>query len=387
MAEKQSQPQIEIAIDVPQISCHSIILPHLEASIIEKPPSSVLSKFHAGYFRISLSLCSQALLWKTLGDPADDPHAFRQVFSMLPPTAFSLLWSLALFTLLSQSLLYILRCLFRFELVKKEFFHPVGVNYLFAPWISWLLLLQSSPFLAPSSILYQTLCCAFVVPVLVLDVKLYGQWFTKGPWLLWTMANPTSQISVIGNLVGAMTAARMGWTESAVFMFSLGIIHYLVLFVTLYQRLSGSNSLPEMLTPTFFLFIAAPSMASLAWDSISGRLDVASKMLFFLSLFLFFSLVCRPTLFERSMRKFSIAWWAYSFPLTVLALASTEYAKEVTGSIAHTLMLLLTVVSVFVTFALMVITALSSSNIMFSRKLTNPVQSPAIITSTTTTTT
>lgn len=291
MAEKQSQPQIEIAIDVNQISCRSTTLPHLEASIIEKPPSSVLSKFHAGYFRISLSLCSQALMWKTLGDPVDDPHAFRQVFSMLPPTAFALLWSLALFTLLSQSVLYILRCLFRFQLVKKEFFHPVGVNYLFAPWISWLLLLQSSPFISPSSILCQTLCCAFVVPVLVLDVKLYGQWFTKGPWLLWTMANPTSQISVIGNLVGAMAAARMDWTESAVFMFSLGIIHYLVLFVTLYQRLSGSNSLPEMLTPTFFMFIAAPSMASLAWCSISGRLDVASKMLFFLSLFLFFSLV------------------------------------------------------------------------------------------------
>jgi tellurite resistance protein TehA-like permease len=74
-------------------------------------------------------------------------------------------------------------------------------------------------------------------------------------------------------------------------MFSLGITHYLVLFVTLYQRFQGSDSLPAMLRPVFFLFIAAPSMASLAWYSISSSFDTSCKMFFFLSLFLFASLV------------------------------------------------------------------------------------------------
>jgi hypothetical protein len=81
-----------------------------------------------------------------------------------------------------------------------------------------------------------------VVPVVVLDVKIYGQWFTKGKRFLSAVANPTSQLSVIGNLVGARAAAEIGWRESAVCMFSLGMAHYLVLFVTLYQRLSGGNS-------------------------------------------------------------------------------------------------------------------------------------------------
>ncbi|CAK9186485.1 unnamed protein product, partial [Ilex paraguariensis] len=56
-------------------------------------------------------------------------------------------------------------------------------------------------------------------------------------------------------------------------------------------RLSGGDRLPEMLRPVFFLFFAAPSIASLAWNSIAGTFDTASKMLFFLSLFLFASLV------------------------------------------------------------------------------------------------
>lgn len=115
------------------------------------------------------------------------------------------------------------------------------------------------------------------------------------------VANPTSQMSVIGNLVAARVAAEMGWRECALCMFSLGMAHYLVLFVTLYQRLAGSacNNLPAMLRPVFFLFIAAPSMASLAWVSISGKFDNAAKMLFFLSMFLFMSLVSSEIEFEQ----------------------------------------------------------------------------------------
>jgi tellurite resistance protein TehA-like permease len=98
-------------------------------------------------------------------------------------------------------------------------------------------------------------------------------------------------MTVIANLVTARAAAKMGWHEGAVAMFAVGAAHYLVLFVTLYQRFLGSDSLPAMLRPVFFLFFAAPSMASLAWCSISMSFDTGCKMLFFLSLFLFASLV------------------------------------------------------------------------------------------------
>ncbi|KAL4332680.1 hypothetical protein GQ457_07G026790 [Hibiscus cannabinus] len=155
-----------------------------------------------------------------------------------------------------------------FRMVKEEFLHHVGVNYLFAPSVSWLLLLQSAPFFCfnnPYS--YAVLWWVFVVPVVVLDVKIYGQWFTKGKKFLSAVANPTSHLSVIGNLVAAQAAANMGWKESAICFFSLGIVHYLVLFVTLYQRLSGTDQLPTRLRPAFFLYFAAPSMASLAWQS------------------------------------------------------------------------------------------------------------------------
>jgi len=271
---------------------------------------SVLTKFHAGYFRISLSLGSQALLWKTVIASTHDTTTLPRVLSTLPSAAVCALWSLSLFILLLLSLIYILRCFFFFKMVKAEFLHPVGVNYLFAPWISWLLLLQSAPFVAPKTTLYFVLWWVFAAPMVVLDVKIYGQWLTKGKRVLSSAAgNPTSQMSVIGNLVGAHAAAHMGWKECAMWLFSVGMVHYLVLFVTLYQRLSGRDGVPVLLRPVLFLFIAAPSFASLAWESIVGTFDTASKMLFFLSLFLFASLV-RLTSLRVSFKKYcAVKFW------------------------------------------------------------------------------
>ncbi|ESQ29197.1 hypothetical protein EUTSA_v10023519mg [Eutrema salsugineum] len=320
---------------------------------------SVLSSIHAGYFRISLSLCSQALLWKIMIAP--DSPSMSHLRSNLPYMAFHLLWYLALATQVSLCFLYALKCVFFFDMVKEEFLHYIGVNYLYAPSISCLLLLQSAPMMEPDSILYQTLFWVFGIPVLSLNTKLYGQWFTTEKRFLSIMANPASQVSVIANLVAARGAAEMGWRECALCLFSLGMVHYLVIFVTLYQRLPGGNNFPTTLRPVFFLFFAAPATASLAWNSICGNFDTLAKMLFFLSLFIFISLVCRPTLFKKSMKRFNVAWWAYSFPLTFLALDSVQYAQEVKDQVASGLMLIFSSISVLIFLGVMLLTAANSS--------------------------
>nr|CAD1823445.1 unnamed protein product [Ananas comosus var. bracteatus] len=327
---------------------------------------SALTRFHAGYFRISLSLCAQALLWKTLS--AADPRALHFILHLLPAAAFDVLWSFALSSLVVLCALYAIRCACRFDCFKAELGHHVGVNYLFAPWASALLLLQCapSPFLRPERPAYHVLWWAFAVPILVLDVKVYGQWFTKGrKYCLSAVANPTSQMTVIANMAAAAAAAATDLKEIATCMFTVGLAHYLVLFVTLYQRLAGSESLlPALLRPVFFLFFAAPpppaspgppSPAAVAAVVVSTPPRRCSSSYPSSSFFAWY--VSRPTLFWRSMRTFSLAWWAYSFPLTVLALAAEKYAQEVKGGVPNAIMVVLSLVSALVTVALILFSA------------------------------
>jgi len=82
--------------------------------------------------------------------------------------------------------------------------------------------------------------------------------------------------------------------------------------------------------------------------------------------------VTRPKLFKNSMKKFNVVWWAYSYPLTVLALASTEYAQETKSGIAHLLMLLLSALSVSVSIVLMVYTALNTNTFLPPDDTYNP---------------
>ena len=289
---------LEITIHADSIISSNQVVLNCELSQVEETKntaqqcSSILTIIHAGYFRITISLGAQALLWKIFRLQTDEYNqAFHHLLRTPPSLAFLLLWSLSLFTLVTLSFLYILGCFFHFNMVRAEFFHHIGANYLYAPWMSWLLLLQSSPIIVPKTLLYRVLWWLFTIPIMVLDLKMYGQWFTTEKRFLSMVANPTSQISVMGNLAGALAAAQMEWKETAVFMFSLGMAHYFVLFVTLYQRLAGGSRFPAMMRPSFFLFSAAPSLASLAWTSINGAFDTLSKTLFFLSLFLSMSLV------------------------------------------------------------------------------------------------
>ncbi|XP_031274938.1 S-type anion channel SLAH4-like [Pistacia vera] len=342
----------------------------LDISNSKPSKSSILTRLHAGYFRITLSIAAQALVWKILSEPnvKNDPSKHvSDVLCIVPSIAFLLLWWFALLAQVSLSFLYILRCFFHFHLVKAEFLNHVAVNYLYAPWISLLLLLQSAPesvHHALNIIPFTVLCWIFAIPILILDIKIYGQWFTTEKRFLSIFANPTSQISVIGNFVVARAAAHMQGKESALCMFSLGMVHYMVLFITLYQHLSNRSHFPTILRPTFFLFFAAPSLGSLAWYSITGAFDTTCKMLFFLALFLFISLACRPVLFKKAVRKFNVAWWGFSFPTTFLALASIRYAQEVKAEVAVVLKLVITSLSVLFFIGLMVLTAAKTSRLL-----------------------
>jgi tellurite resistance protein TehA-like permease len=103
---------------------------------------------------------------------------------------------------------------------------------------------------------------------------------------------------VVGNFVGAILAARVGWAEAGKLLWAIGVAHYIVVFVTLYQRLPTNEALPKELHPVYSMFIATPSAASLAWAAIYGSFDAVARTFFFMAIFLYLSLVVRINFFR-----------------------------------------------------------------------------------------
>ncbi|KAL5221477.1 hypothetical protein ABZP36_026190 [Zizania latifolia] len=286
-----------------------------------------LLRFPISAFGMCLGVSSQAILWKTLASAP--PTAFLHV----SPVVNNVLWYIALALMALVTSIYLLKVVFYFEAVRREFYHPIRVNFFFAPWIACLFLVQGIP--RPVTEVNHIVWYALMAPIFCMELKIYGQWMSGGERRLSKVANPSNHLSIVGNFVGALLGARMGLREGPIFFFAVGLAHYMVLFVTLYQRLPTNITLPKELHPVFFLFVAAPSVASMSWAKIVGEFDYGARIAYFIALFLYMSLAVRINFFRGF--KFSLAWWAYTFPMTGASIATITYATEVTNVLTRTL--------------------------------------------------
>lgn len=243
-----------------------------------------LLRYPISSFGICLGVSSQAIMWKHLASTAST-H-FLHISLRVNYTLWCI--SVPLFAVVAST--YLLKVIFYFEAVRREYYHPIRVNFFFAPWIALLFLAIGVPDSITTK-LPHSLWYMLMTPILCLELKIYGQWMSGGQRRLSKVANPSNHLSVVGNFVGALLGASMGLKEGPIFFFAVGLAHYTVLFVTLYQRLPTNETLPKELHPVFFLFVAAPSVASMAWAKINGSFDYGSRIAYFIALFLYFSLV------------------------------------------------------------------------------------------------
>ncbi|KAL1226187.1 S-type anion channel SLAH3 [Cardamine amara subsp. amara] len=306
-----------------------------------------LLRYPISTFGMCLGVSSQAIMWKTLATA--EPTKFLHV-----PLWINMgLWFISVALILTIAAIYLLKIILYFEAVRREYYHPIRINFFFAPFISLLFLALGVP---PSIMtdLPQFLWYLLMFPFICLELKIYGQWMSGGQRRLSRVANPTNHLSVVGNFVGALLGASMGLREGPIFFYAVGMAHYLVLFVTLYQRLPTNETLPKELHPVFFLFVAAPSVASMAWAKITGSFDYGSKVCYFIAIFLYFSLAVRINFFRGI--KFSLSWWAYTFPMTGAAIATIRYATVVKSSMTQFMCVILCAIATLVVFALLVTT-------------------------------
>ena len=94
----------------------------------------------------------------------------------------------------------------------------------------------------------------------------------------------------------------------------------------------GGALIDVKLNPIYFLFVAPPAAASIAWSRLSGDFDVIAKSFFFTSGFLYVLIAIFNLNFLRKA-PFNMAWWAYTFPCKfsseVIMMREIEQAGDV----------------------------------------------------------
>ena len=203
-----------------------------------------------------------------------------------------------------------------FDEVKKEFVHPVRINFFAASAISFLLF----------AIIYHdinhtiSLYCFYIGTAMQTFFTFYTISFWINKNLEISHSNPAWFIPIVGNVLVPVAGAGMIENNFLMYYFSIGMFFWVVLTSILINRIIFHNQLAVKFMPTLFIFIAPPAIAFVAYVKMYGEFDIFASMLYNLALFFTFLLLFMYKNFLNL--KFFISWWAFTFPLAAATLAS-----------------------------------------------------------------
>ena len=253
-----------------------------------------------------------------------------------------LLWLTGgLFVLLT--ILYAAKIVRYREDVRAELNHPVKLA--FAPTFSIALILLATASLRSAPALSFWLWCVGATLHLGATLYVMSSWIHHTRYEI-AHLNPAWFIPVVGNVLVPIAGVQHASIEVSWFFFSLGVFFWPVLTAIIFYRLIFHGSLPDRLMPTLFIFIAPPAVGFVSWFTLNGGLDAFGHILYGTALF--FTMLLASQLRRFLRLSFFLSWWAYSFPLAAMTIATLIMAGA-TGldlyvSLAYGLLAILTVV-------------------------------------------
>ncbi len=226
------------------------------------------------------------------------------------------------------ALAYALKWLRHRDQVVAEFNHPIRLSFFPAISIGLILLATATFRLWPS------LALAFwvsgVVLHLVLTLAILSRWMHQTHFEI-HHSNPAWFIPVVGNILVPLAGVPLGYEAVSWFFYSIGLVFWPVLMTILMYRHFFHTPMPAKLMPTLFIFIAPPAVGFISWLSLhpGEGLDDFGHVLFSFALFVTLLLAWQARYFVRL--PFALSWWAYSFPVAAMTVATMQVAA-LTGS-------------------------------------------------------
>lgn len=213
--------------------------------------------------------------------------------------------------------------------VLGELRHPVKIA--FAPTFSIGLILLSIACLHVAPGLSFWLWSLGAALHLAITLYVLSSWVHHSKYEIGHL-NPAWFIPVVGNILVPVAGVHHAPADISWFFFSLGLFFWPILTAIIFYRLIFHASLAERFMPTLFIFIAPPAVGFISWYNLVGEIDAFGRVLYFVGLFFTLLLLAQANYFARL--KFFLSWWAYSFPIAAITIASLLMSKA-TGSAAY----------------------------------------------------
>lgn len=283
----------------------------------ETPPQR-LEHYPVTFFAIGMGMFGLALA----------SHAAETAYGASAGASTLALW-LALILFAAVTLGYLAKALRHPAAVHAEWNHPIRVAFFPAMSISLLLMATALLPVRPDLALTVWICGTLLQGVLSLAV--IGSWIGHRPFQPGQLT-PAWFIPAVGNVIVPVAGAPLGYPEVSWLFMSAGLVFWLVLLTLVMNRLMFHDPIPGKLVPTLMILIAPPAVAFVAWLRLTGEVDAFGRIL--LNLAYVFGLVVATQLGRFRAVPFALSWWALSFPLAALAIASFAYAGAA-GSVAH----------------------------------------------------
>lgn len=235
------------------------------------------------------------------------------------------------------------------QAIIDELNHPIKSSFMAAISISFLLVSIAYYDFAPTvSILFW-----YIGTPLQLFFTLLVMRFWIHNELKVVHSNPAWFIPIVGNVLVPVVGVEAAPIWVSLFFFSLGIFFWIILFTMMLYRIVFHHPLAKKLIPTFFIFIAPPAVGFISYFRITdGSIDLFSMMLYSIALFTMILLAFMVRMFDT--KEFFISWWAYTFPLAAMTIATLLLHMAIESSMTYlgaiTLLLLTGLVVGFVTY-------------------------------------
>lgn len=274
------------------------------------PDSTRISHFPIPFFGSAMGLSGFAIALMRYGHEMAIPAIATTGRSVLYATAVWLLFLMATY----------LQKLIRYPAhVHEEWQHPVRKNFFAAISISLLLLAIGFYSIAP--VVSFWLWHIGTAIHFIFLIQVFRSWITAEFSI--TAMNPAWFIPVVGTILVPIAGVAHANPEVSWFFFSIGIVYWIVLLSIVLNRIIFHNPLPERLYPTLCILIAPPAVGFLAYLKLNGgELDMFARVLYYQALFTTLLLLSLINRFRAI--PFSLAWWAYTFPLAAITIATVQ---------------------------------------------------------------